>query len=102
MFFTFSQLTETLHTFYTMNWYSVDVQVVKQTVMTVVYGVTWVGGRLQIEVSTCRYYVYFWLSHTCLLYMNKYCGTSFNLLLRQCVNFPLHNIMHTIVSEVWL
>ena len=25
-------------------------QVVKQTVMTVVYGVTWVGGRLQIEV----------------------------------------------------
>ena len=53
MFLTFSQFTETLHTFYTMNWYSVDVQVVKQTVMTVVYGVTWVGGRLQIEVRTC-------------------------------------------------
>lgn len=26
-------------------------QVVKQTVMTVVYGVTWVGGRQQIAVS---------------------------------------------------
>ena len=26
-------------------------KVVKQTVMTVVYGVTWVGGRLQIAVS---------------------------------------------------
>ena len=25
-------------------------QVVKQTVMTVVYGVTWVGGRRQVEV----------------------------------------------------
>ena len=26
-------------------------QVVKQTVMTVVYGITWVGGRQQIAVS---------------------------------------------------
>ena len=28
-------------------------QVVKQTVMTVVYGVTWVGGRRQVEVIKC-------------------------------------------------
>ena len=28
-----------------------DLQVVKQTVMTVVYGVTWVGGRQQVEVG---------------------------------------------------
>ena len=27
-------------------------QVVKQTVMTIVYGVTWVGGRQQIAVSS--------------------------------------------------
>lgn len=35
---------------YTLSLYNMY-QVVKQTVMTVVYGVTWVGGRLQIAVS---------------------------------------------------
>ena len=36
-----------------------NVQVVKQTVMTVVYGVTWVGGRLQVAVSCflCTYWI---------------------------------------------